>query len=143
MRDHGIKFLEAIGKAVGELDAGVLIIPEEVGEAQLVGRLILIVFAHRVGIDDATAPSPPLGQLLHIPVTHLHSLTVLTAALAEPPYHEMRLPSQSLHAEVEPRRETVRVGLALQVDGVCICSYALYAGEIPALEVTPESSTAH
>lgn len=61
MGDHGIKFLEAVGKAVCELDAGVLIIPEEVGETQLVGRLILIVFSHRVGIHYATASSAPLG----------------------------------------------------------------------------------
>lgn len=102
MGDHCVKFLEAVGEAVGELDAGVLVIPEEMGETQLVGRLVLIVLSHRVGIDDATAPAAPLSQLLHVPVAHLHALTVKTAALAEAPHHEMRLPSQSLHAEVEP-----------------------------------------
>lgn len=104
MGDHGIKFLEAIWKAVRKLNTGVLIIPEEMGETQLVRRLILIVFSNRIGIDDATATSSPFGQLLHVTVTHLHPLTVKTAAFAEPTNHEVSLASQSLHAEIEPCR---------------------------------------
>jgi hypothetical protein len=103
MRDHRVQFFEAVGKTVRELYAGMLIISEEVGEAELVGSLILIVLPHGVGVDDPAAAPPPLGQLFDVAVAHLHALAVEAAALAESANNEVRLAPQPLHVEVEPR----------------------------------------
>jgi hypothetical protein len=100
--DHAVQFFESIGEAVGELYAGVLIIPKKMRKTQLIKCLILIVLANRIGVDYSAASASPFSELLHIAVAHLHALTVQAATFGESANDEMRFASESLHAEVEP-----------------------------------------
>lgn len=138
--NHTVKLLESVGKGVGELYACVLVVSEKVGEAKLVGRLILVI-DDGIGIGDSASSSAPLGEFLHIAVADLHSLAVETAAFAETTYDEMRFAPQALHAEVEPSRNAIWVSFPLQVDTVSIGSHHLHACQVATLEVTPENGT--
>lgn len=98
--DEVVQLPEAVGEGVGELDAGVLVVLEEVREAQFVGGLVFGVGGGQVG--DAAAAPPPLVALLDLAVADLHALAVQGGALCETFHHEVTLAPQSLHAEVEP-----------------------------------------
>lgn len=44
MRNHMVESLQAVGEAIGELYARMLVIFEEMGESKLIGVLVFLIF---------------------------------------------------------------------------------------------------
>lgn len=141
MRDGVVQSLQAIWKTVGELDACMLVILEEVRESKLISVLILLIL-YGICIWNSASSSAPSRQLLNIAIAHLHSFIIQAWTLSKVLYYKMSLSSDTLNRKVKPCWNAIGVGLFLQFYLISVAGYQPGVPKAPALEIAFEESLA-
>lgn len=136
-----MQFFEAIWKAIGKLDAGVLIVFEKVRKTKLISEssALLLLFWARVW-NPWSSSSPLWTNFLRISIANLHALAIKAGTFFESLDYKVSLTTNPLNTEVKPSWMAVRVGLFLKFYLKSVGCYCFNCRNVTTLKIAFESN---